>query len=183
MSKIAIKPSNSGTATFTIEAPATNTNRVLELPDEAGKVLTDASDLAGVTGVGKVLQVVRTTDSTSRNTTSASFVDASISVTITPQKNDSAIVLIWSLFADTLASDRQMDLQITDANNNPISGAELMVVYSSASRINTPTTVIGYATPATTSATTYKGRFRSGASVNIVNSLNTGQLYAIEVAA
>ena len=45
MSKIAIKGNESGTATFTIEAPATNTNRVLELPDEAGKVLTDVSDL------------------------------------------------------------------------------------------------------------------------------------------
>ena len=45
MSKIAIKGNESGTATFTIEAPATNTDRVLELPDEAGKVLTDVSDI------------------------------------------------------------------------------------------------------------------------------------------
>ena len=45
MSKIAIKGNESGTATFTIEAPATNTDRVFELPDEAGKVLTDASDI------------------------------------------------------------------------------------------------------------------------------------------
>ena len=45
MSKIAIKGNESGTATFTIEAPATNTDRIFELPDEAGKVLTDASDI------------------------------------------------------------------------------------------------------------------------------------------
>ena len=45
MSKIAIKGNESGTATFTIQAPATNTNRIFELPDEAGKVLTDASDI------------------------------------------------------------------------------------------------------------------------------------------
>ena len=45
MSKIAIKGNESGTATFTIEAPATNTDRTFELPDEAGKVLTDASDI------------------------------------------------------------------------------------------------------------------------------------------
>ena len=45
MSKIAIKGNESGTATFTIEAPATNTDRIFELPDEAGKVLTDVSDI------------------------------------------------------------------------------------------------------------------------------------------
>ena len=45
MSKISLQPNASGTATFTIEAPATNTDRVLELPDEAGKVLTDVSDI------------------------------------------------------------------------------------------------------------------------------------------
>ena len=45
MSKIALKSAEAGTATFTIEAPATNTDRIFELPDEAGKVLTDASDI------------------------------------------------------------------------------------------------------------------------------------------
>ena len=45
MSKIAIKGNESGTATFTIEAPATNTDRIFELPDEAGKMLTDVSDI------------------------------------------------------------------------------------------------------------------------------------------
>ena len=45
MSKISLKPASSGSATFTIEAPATNTDRIFELPDEAGKVLTDVSDI------------------------------------------------------------------------------------------------------------------------------------------
>ena len=45
MSKIALKANDSGTGTFEIQVPATNTNRVLELPDEAGKVLTDVSDI------------------------------------------------------------------------------------------------------------------------------------------
>ena len=44
MSKIAIKGNESGTATFTIEAPATNTDRTFELPDEAGKVLTTGNN-------------------------------------------------------------------------------------------------------------------------------------------
>lgn len=41
MSKISIKPADTGTATFTIEAPATNTNRTFTLPDEAGSILTN----------------------------------------------------------------------------------------------------------------------------------------------
>jgi hypothetical protein len=38
MSKVAIKGASTGTATFTIESPATNTDRTLVLPDAAGTV-------------------------------------------------------------------------------------------------------------------------------------------------
>jgi len=52
MSKIAVSGNASGTGTFTIQSPATNTDRVLTLPDEAGTVLTSASDIpaANLTG-------------------------------------------------------------------------------------------------------------------------------------
>ena len=43
MSKVAIKGNASGTGTFTLEAPNSNTDRTLVLPDEAGTVLTSAS--------------------------------------------------------------------------------------------------------------------------------------------
>jgi hypothetical protein len=43
MSKIALTPSATGTGVFTISSPATNTDRTLTLPDEAGTVLTSAS--------------------------------------------------------------------------------------------------------------------------------------------
>jgi len=45
MSKIAVSGNASGTGTFTIASPATNTDRVLTLPDEAGTVLTSASSI------------------------------------------------------------------------------------------------------------------------------------------
>jgi len=51
MSKVAIQGNASGTGTFTIAAPDSNDDRTLTLPDEAGTVLTGASDLTGVTGV------------------------------------------------------------------------------------------------------------------------------------
>ena len=43
MSKISIKGADTGTGVFTLESPATNTDRTLVLPDEAGTVLTTAS--------------------------------------------------------------------------------------------------------------------------------------------
>ena len=45
MSKVTIKGATTGTGTFTIESPATNTDRTLVLPDEAGTVLTNTSDI------------------------------------------------------------------------------------------------------------------------------------------
>ena len=45
MSKVAIQGNASGTGTFTIAAPNSNTDRTLVLPDEAGTVLTSASSI------------------------------------------------------------------------------------------------------------------------------------------
>jgi hypothetical protein len=45
MTKIAIVPNAAGTGTFTIEAPNSNSNRTLVLPDVAGEILTDVSDI------------------------------------------------------------------------------------------------------------------------------------------
>jgi hypothetical protein len=140
---------------------------------------------------GKILQIVRATDSTDRSTTSTSFVDASISVTITPQKSDSVVLLIWSAMVNKNrdSNDNRGVLQVTDNSNNPISGANESVFGhfgpSLAVTWYSQMTLIGYATPGTTSATTYKGRFQviGGGTLIITNSEQTGQLYAIEVSA
>ena len=47
MSNIAIKGAATGSGTFTLEAPATSTNRTLTLPDATGTVLTNATQLVG----------------------------------------------------------------------------------------------------------------------------------------
>jgi hypothetical protein len=46
MSKVAIQGNASGTGTFTIASPNSNTDRTLTLPDEAGTVLTSGTDVA-----------------------------------------------------------------------------------------------------------------------------------------
>ena len=43
MSRIAVKGNNSGTGTFTIAAPNSNTDRTFDLPDEAGTVLVNGT--------------------------------------------------------------------------------------------------------------------------------------------
>jgi len=65
MSKISLKPNASGTGVFSLEAPNSNVDRTLTLPDEAGTVATienippgyedqDALDLFNVTGSAPV---------------------------------------------------------------------------------------------------------------------------------
>jgi hypothetical protein len=160
----------------------------------AGEVLAAADlndtfgaklDLAG----GKILQIVRATDSTNRSTTSTSFVDVTgMSVTITPQKNDSAIIVLGSfrcIHDPDIGATRGV-YQITDASNNPVSGAEAMGISVQAIAHEQNVTLIGYSTPATTGPVSYKLRFNvrsSGITATITNASNTGQMYAIEVSA
>ena len=44
MSKITLEPNDSGAGTFSIVSPDSNTNRTLNLPDEAGKLLSTGND-------------------------------------------------------------------------------------------------------------------------------------------
>jgi hypothetical protein len=136
----------------------------------------------------KILQVVRATDTTLRTTTSTSFVDASISVTISPQKSDSAVILIWAANAEPIGgSNNFQEQQITDSSNNPISGSEEYEIGGSSSiSFYHSATLFAYATPGTTSAVTFKGRFRAntgGTTARLINNQATGQMYAIEVSA
>lgn len=137
-------------------------------------------DLAG----GKILQIVRATDSTNRSTTSTSFVDVTgMSVTITPQKSDSAIIVIAAGRVDPDTNYIGF-IRLTDASNNTLSGAEDAAFY--ALQMFDAFTLIAYSTPATTSATTYKMRFRvanAAGTFEIENGSMTGQMYALEVSA
>jgi hypothetical protein len=132
-----------------------------------------------------VLQVVRATDVTRRSTTSTSFVDvAGMSVTITPQKSDSAI-LILGLVRGLGPSNQYFQIRLTDSSNSALSGAEEMSQGDTSSgNMQTAITIIGYNTPATTSAVTYKMRFKTNSgTAQIMNDSNTGQLYALEIGA
>ena len=73
MSKIALEPNASGTGTFTIASPNSNTSRTLTLPDAAGELLTDGSslDAGNLTGTlpaidGSALTGISTTPTTAQ---------------------------------------------------------------------------------------------------------------------
>jgi len=137
---------------------------------------------------GKILQVVRAADTSSRTTTSLTFVDVTgMSVTITPQRDTSAILIISTYQGQTNTSGgNYLRTRITDSSNNPISGAQLTDMGDNAdTAVSAYQTLIAYATPATSSAVTYKLQFRSNSAgtTQINNNASTGQMYAIEVAA
>jgi hypothetical protein len=136
---------------------------------------------------GKILQVVRVTDTTNRTTTSSSLVDANISVTITPISATSNIFLLWSVHVDSQPGTQATStLVITDSSNSIIDGTgNISHGIVAATRNLFRANFIAWDSPATTSATTYKGRFQAnaGSTCLLQNATSTGQLFAIEVGA
>jgi hypothetical protein len=75
MSKIALSPDDSGTGTFTLASPNSNTNRTLTLPDAAGELLTTTGDGSGLTGVNSFKPVAVTGTTPSLNVGTYNYFD------------------------------------------------------------------------------------------------------------
>jgi len=60
MSKIALSPNASGTGTFTLSAPNSNTSRTFELPDADGNLITNTSALDASKLTGNVSSALLT---------------------------------------------------------------------------------------------------------------------------
>jgi hypothetical protein len=90
LSKIALAGAVSGTATFTLESPATSTNRTLTLPDETGTIVTSASSItASQLPAGTILQVVSLYDATTSSSsgTYANIFGSNLSITLSSLSN------------------------------------------------------------------------------------------------
>jgi hypothetical protein len=176
MSKIALTPSATGTGVFTISSPATNTDRTLTLPDEAGTVLTSASSLASanLTGTvasgrmpaGSVLQVVSATKTDTFTTTSGTFVDITgLSVSITPTSSSSKILITgtvcWGssdtvpyLMAMRLMRDSTAICIADTAGSRSRLTIGAQGIYDTDNTVFAPLNFLD--SPSTTSSTTYK---------------------------
>ena len=98
MSNIAIKGAATGSGTFTLEAPATSTNRTLTLPDEAGTIITTAGVPSSAMPAGTVLQVVQGFKTDTFSTASATFSDVpDLSVTLTPTSSSSKFLIMVNM--------------------------------------------------------------------------------------
>jgi len=178
MSKVAIKGAATGTGVFTLESPATNTDRTLVLPDEAGTVLTTAGVPASAMPAGSVIQVVNAALTVYTTNSTSTFVDTGITATITPQFSTSKILV----FIDHNGCSKELNntgLQIKVLRGSTeivyledIAGS---TASSAANYIGTIST--NYLdSPATTSATTYKSQFASRANNGLVSIGNYGSV-------
>jgi hypothetical protein len=130
-------------------------------------------------------QVVRTTTTAAFSTTSTSFVDAGQSVTITPTRADSKIILMVSESLQNNSTSHNVRLQITDASNVAISGAQDTVAIQNPSGVSSfivVSTIMAQDAPNTTSAKTYKLRARVSDGTGTLRAESTRQMFAFEVA-
>jgi hypothetical protein len=190
LSKIALSGNPSGTATFTIESPATNTDRTLVLPDNSGTVLTSAT----TTGfpAGSVLQVVGVSNSTGFSTSSASDQDTGLSATITPTSASSKILILLStVLRATVASSGNNNFVYQKLWRGAIGSGSLLqdgypIVGANASTDIRGTGNFTYLdSPATTSAVTYRVSINSifADTVHINSTTNPSTITLLEIAA
>ena len=161
MSKVSISGNASGTGVFTIQAPNSNVDRVLSLPDEAGTVLTSAS--TANFPAGSVLQVVNAEYNTSVSTSSISTVDTGLSASITPTSASSKILVLVSqtLTPSAVGSDTYSKVEVV-RDSTPIVLDQRMNNYI---RYNHNVwSCCKLDSPATTSTLTYKTKMATGSS-------------------
>jgi hypothetical protein len=90
MSKIALEGNASGTGTFTVASPNSNTNRTLTLPDNTGTIVTSASSItASQLPAGTILQVVSLYDATTSSSSGsyANIFGSNLSITLSSLSN------------------------------------------------------------------------------------------------
>ena len=170
LSKISIQGAATGTGVFTLASPATNTDRTLTLPDEAGTVLTTAGVPASALPAGSVIQVVQVhtaTPSSQSVTASTPTNIIGLSGSITPSSTSSRIkisVYFSGEFSFTDAHDVVLGLKrdSTIIGSQSSVGSRLYGLTSVASGYPTnadstqETAVCFYVdSPSTTSAVTY----------------------------
>jgi hypothetical protein len=189
MSKIALSGNASGTGTFTIASPNSNSDRTLNLPDNSGTVLTSSSNLVGVTGVGKVLQVVSATTSTQVSSSTATFVDTGLTASITPSSATSKILVLVQQNGCQKSNgslNNALDIRlIKDSTSLGTFAAALAFTSTTLENV----VASGFAfldSPATTSSVTYKTDFRSRngtASVTVQLASAVSSIVLLEIAA
>ena len=165
----------------------------LAVASTAGYLLSvDSGEATGLkwaapAGGGKVLQVVSTTFSTATTITSGSYTDSGLSLSITPTKSDSKILVLVS--QPTVAFKTGTNLGASGRimrGATEIIACPRVVVLVTTNTLNYVLSVVNFNyldSPATTSSTTYKTQFASvdSASVTAQVDSSTATMTLLEI--
>ena len=123
----------------------------------AGAVL-EASQLNDVRGAFRILQVVQDSTTSPQSTTSATYADTDLSLSITPQSSSSKILAVFSGLSFSTQASTEGGFKIVRSSTDiaEISGLSFS---SAGSNIGTPIIVV-LDSPATASAVTYKVQYK-----------------------
>lgn len=119
----------------------------------------------GIEIPGHVLQVVQSTITSTPSTTSTSFTDTGLSVTITPKSSSSKVLITADYGTGTANSSAGMVIQLVRGSTSLFYRG---VAYSSSGAVYAVDSFSHLDSPATTSATTYKVQFLTQGSATTV---------------
>lgn len=151
----------------------------------SGAILT-ADQMNNLRGAFRILQIVQSTnDTTLRTSTSATYVDSGLTLSITPQSATNKILCVYLVQGFTDAATTGLGLRL-------LRGATTVVTdidngYGTASGTAFNSTFFYIDSPASTSATTYKIQYarNQGSGTAYLNSSGAGvsRLFAMEISA
>jgi hypothetical protein len=173
MSNIVLQPNASGTGSITIATPNTNTDRILNIPDVAGNLVT-TGDTGTVTAgmvsavnqsslpAGSLLQTIQTgTIARFTTTTSGTWQDSNTTLSITPSSTSSKILVnvICPIVVAGTSQNLRGGIRILRGSTviwNTYSFSELFQVRNADNEFNVvnPATILD--SPSSTSSVTYK---------------------------
>ena len=135
------------------------------------QLVDGAVTYAKASGFGKVLQVIGATDSTTRNTTSSSFVTASntLSVNITPSSTSNKIFIIVNA-AGYINATGDANYTIYRGSTNLGGSNGMTAIYNeTAAQINSSVAMSYLDSPSSTSQLTYQVYFKTAAGTAYLN--------------
>ena len=162
MSSVIIAGNTSGT--ITLDAPNVAGTTTLTLPTTSGTLVT-----SNAMPTGSVLQVVNATYGTQGSTSSTSFVDTSLTATITPTSSTSKILVFVSqtgLYKSGVNSN--IRLQLVRGSTAIVAIENEFINTGNTNTMSAATSTNYLDSPATTSATTYKTQIRSAGSAGTI---------------
>ena len=115
-------------------------------------------------GGGKVLQVITAEHSTEETTSSTSFVDSTLSAQITPSATTSKVLVLISGSQRTSGNASEVFSTVFRDSTNLGSGSGVSISYTNGGNITTPICISVLDSPSSTSALTYRMKFRASGS-------------------